>query len=207
MHSIRDYPESGTGGCDGKHGCMWNKEQTRVTTVVGEKNHDTMHTTTSITGNTGDEIPVTRTAGEKTQGLSGLTGPWKNEVKDAGGSSRPDYGEQKTGRNTTDTGKARTKSGTSPRPKLAARATALRGLSISRPLEPKNSLRRQTLLDIYSKDSEIPYLKLDAAIRDIVCALMERQDRMNEVLFCKLNDLEYRVGDLEEDHTAGGSRI
>nr|WP_321351499.1 hypothetical protein [uncultured Methanoregula sp.] len=113
----------------------------------------------------------------------------------------------KTGQNTLSNGRPRTKSGPSPRPILAARATALRGLSITRPLEPKSALRRQTLLDIYRKDSEIPYLKLDAAIRDMVCALMERQDRMNEVLFCRLNDLEYRVGDLEDDQTAGRSRI
>jgi len=111
-----------------------------------------------------------------------------------------------TGQNSPSNGRTRTRAGTSPRPKLAARATALRGLSITRPPEPKSSLRRQTLLDIYSKDSEIPFLKFDAAIRDMVCALMERQDRINEVLFCKLNDLEYRVGDLEEDQTAGGSR-
>jgi hypothetical protein len=166
-----------------------------------------MHTTTGITEKTGDEIPRTRTAGENPQGTSGITVPWNHEEMDAGGIARPGSGEQKTGRNTTDTGRACTKSGTTARPKLATRATALRGLNISRPREPKSSLRRQTLLDIYRKDSEIPYLKLDAAIRDIVCALMERQDRMNEVLFCKLNDLEYRVGDLEEDKTSGGSRI
>jgi hypothetical protein len=33
---------------------------------------------------------------------------------------------------------------------------------------------------------------------------MERQDRMNQEIFNKLNDLGYRVGDLEEDRPAAG---
>nr|WP_320161695.1 hypothetical protein [uncultured Methanoregula sp.] len=163
-----------------------------------------MDSNTNKTENAGNDISGTGTAGEKSYDSSVPVnpGPGRENVRDA---FRPGSRVPKTGENSPLTRRTRTRAGTSPRPKLAARATALRGLSISRPLEPKSSLRRQTLLDIYSKDSEIPYLKLDAAIRDIVCALMERQDRMNEVLFCKLNDLEYRVGDLEEDQTAEGN--
>jgi hypothetical protein len=33
---------------------------------------------------------------------------------------------------------------------------------------------------------------------------MERQDRMNEEIFNKMNDLGYRVGDLEEARPAAG---
>jgi len=54
-------------------------------------------------------------------------------------------------------------------------------------------------MDINDKDAEVPYVKLEAAARALVCSLMERQDRMNEEIFYKLNDLAYRVEDLEEN--------
>src|SRR5512133_1329395 len=64
-------------------------------------------------------------------------------------------------------------------PHLVQRATALRGLGIGRPPEPKSVRRRRTQADIYAKDAEIPYVKFEAAARDLICSLMERQDRMN----------------------------
>ena len=48
------------------------------------------------------------------------------------------------------------------------------------------------------KMPEIPYVKFEKAARDLVCSLMERQDRMNEEIFLKINDLEYRVDDIRE---------
>jgi hypothetical protein len=59
-------------------------------------------------------------------------------------------------------------------------------------------------MDIYGKDPEIPYVKFEAAVRDLVCSLMERQDRMNEEIFYQINDLRYRVEDLEQDRPAAG---
>ena len=90
-------------------------------------------------------------------------------------------------------------------PRLVERATALRGWSISRLPEPKSVLRRRTTKDIYGKDPEIPYVKFEAAVRDLVCSLMERQDRMNEAIFNRINDIGYRVEDLEEDRATSGS--
>jgi hypothetical protein len=89
-------------------------------------------------------------------------------------------------------------------PRLVERATALRGQSIGRPPEPKSVHRRRTQMDIYGKDPEVPYVKFEAAVRDLVCSLMERQDRMNEAIFYKINDLVYRIEDLEEDRPAAG---
>jgi hypothetical protein len=90
---------------------------------------------------------------------------------------------------------------------LVERATALRGQSIARPRQSKSVLRRQSQNDIYGKDPEIPYVKFETAARDLVCSLMERQDRMNEEIFYKINDLAYRVEDLEQEQTAeGGGR-
>ena len=37
--------------------------------------------------------------------------------------------------------------------------------------------------DIHSKDPEIPYVKFETATRELICSLMERQDRMNEEIF------------------------
>jgi hypothetical protein len=108
-------------------------------------------------------------------------------------------GEQETGENSTETMATRAEGRTRTAPRLVERATALRGQSIASPKKPKSTLRRQTQTDIYGRDAEVPYVKLEAAARALVCSLMERQDRMNEEIFFKLNDLAYRVEDLEEN--------
>ncbi|MDO9036615.1 MAG: hypothetical protein Q7U51_15635 [Methanoregula sp.] len=113
-------------------------------------------------------------------------------------------GEQGTGQKITDPGihkAARTKTA----PRLVKRVTALIRQTIARPQEPKSTHRRRTQLDIYGKDPEIPYVKFEAASRDLVCSLMERQDRMNEEIFSKINDLGYRVEYLEQDRNNDGS--
>ena len=123
----------------------------------------------------------------------------ENQEPGQGGS-----GEQGTGQNSTDPGDARTAKRTRTAPRLVERATALRGQSIARPQEPKSIRRLHTRMDIYEKDAEIPYVKFEAAARDLVCSLMERQDRMNEEIFYKINDLAYRVDDIEEGRTGEG---
>lgn len=92
-------------------------------------------------------------------------------------------------------------------PLSVERVTALRGQSIARPRQPKNVIRRQSQYDIYGKDPEIPYVKFEAAARDLVCSLMERQDRMNEEIFYKINDLGYRVEDLEQNRISEGGGL
>ena len=113
-------------------------------------------------------------------------------------------GEEGTGKDTTDLWVIRKATRTTTAPRLVERATAPRGQSIARPQEPKSTSRRRTQLDIYDKDPEIPYVKFEAAARDIVCSEMERLDRMNEEIFSKLNDLGYRVEDLGQDRTRDG---
>ena len=113
------------------------------------------------------------------------------------GTIEPD--EQDTRQNSTDTGKRRTPKRTKAAQHLVERVTTLRGQGIARPQEPKSVLRRRTQMDIYGKDPEIPYVKFEAAARDLVCSLMERQDRMNEEIFYKINVLLYRVEDIEQD--------
>ena len=112
--------------------------------------------------------------------------------------------EQGTGQDPMDPGKGLLLKRTRPAPRLVQRVTALRGLGIARPPEPKSIRRRQTQTDICRKDAEVPYVKFKAATRDLVCSLMERQDRMNEEIVCKINDLMYRVEDIEQDRPGEG---
>jgi hypothetical protein len=85
-----------------------------------------------------------------------------------------------------------------PAPNYAERKTELRGLGIAPSKGKKSTLRRHTEQDLNGPDPEVPYARFETAVRGLVCSLMERQDRMNEEIFFKLNDLGYRQDDLEE---------
>ena len=78
------------------------------------------------------------------------------------------------------------------------RKTGLRGLSIGQGRTVQSTIRKRTERDIRLPDAEIPYFKTEKAVRDLVCSLIERQDRMNEAIFLKLIDLEYRIEDSEQ---------
>ncbi|GAB6286932.1 MAG: hypothetical protein STSR0009_31350 [Methanoregula sp.] len=82
-------------------------------------------------------------------------------------------------------------------PRLVERATGLRGRSICSARVSKSTYRKRTERDLNFPDADVPYIKTEHAIRALVCSLMERQDRATEAIFLKLNDLEYRVDDLE----------
>ena len=82
-------------------------------------------------------------------------------------------------------------------PRLVERQTGLRRPDIGSSRKPKNTVRKNTEDDLNEREPEIPYVKTELAIRDLVCSLMERQDRMNEQLFVQINNLEYRMDDLE----------
>ena len=86
----------------------------------------------------------------------------------------------------------------SPSSRLVDRKTGLRCLSIGLGRIGQSTIRKRTERDLRLPDAEIPYIKTEKAVRDLVCSLMERQDRMNEAIFLKLNDLEYRVADVEQ---------
>lgn len=83
-------------------------------------------------------------------------------------------------------------------PRLVERVTALREQGTGRRPEPKSAIRRRTRTDIYGRDPEIPYVKFEAATCDLVCSLMERQDRMIEEIFYRINDIGYRLDDIED---------
>ena len=82
-------------------------------------------------------------------------------------------------------------------PKLVERKTGLHGLGIDPVRKPKRSVRSRTERDLLEYDSEVPYAAVEKANRDLVCSLLERQDRVTESLLLMINDLQYRVDDLE----------
>ena len=51
--------------------------------------------------------------------------------------------------------------------------------------------------DLKQRDPEIPYVKTERAIHDLICSILERQDRMNEAILCRVIDIEYRIDNLE----------
>ena len=64
----------------------------------------------------------------------------------------------------------------------------------------------RTERDLLAYDSDVPYAAVEDANRRLVCALIERQDRVTEKLLLMINDLEYRVDDLELSPGTGENR-
>jgi hypothetical protein len=85
----------------------------------------------------------------------------------------------------------------SRKPKLVELKTGLRGLSIDAIPLPKRSVRSQTEKELLARDSDVQYSDAEKANRNLICSLIERQDRVVEQLLLHINDLQYRVDDLE----------
>ena len=119
---------------------------------------------------------------------------------DAGASCTVGDGQENTGDETIRDGQNspdKPKTTRPAAPRMAERKTELRGLGIAPSRENKSTLRRRTEQDLTCSDPEVTYARFETAARGLVCSLMERQDRMNEEIFFKLNDLGYRQDDLE----------
>jgi hypothetical protein len=87
------------------------------------------------------------------------------------------------------------------------RVTALRGPELPA-LRMTEKIRRKLSERLFIQDSDLPYAELEESLRKMVLAVAERQDRLAEGLLIKLNDIEYRLDDLEcgrHPDDAGGS--
>jgi hypothetical protein len=78
------------------------------------------------------------------------------------------------------------------------RKTELQRTSVKLFHEDTCQTRKRTERDLKNPDSEIPYAKTEKAIRDLVCSLMERQDRMNTAIFLEINTLNEDIGMLKD---------
>jgi len=59
-------------------------------------------------------------------------------------------------------------------------------------------IRKRTERDLKSPGFDIPYAKTEKAVRDLVCSLLERQDRMNADLFLEINAMQEDIGMLKD---------
>lgn len=87
------------------------------------------------------------------------------------------------------------------------RVTALRGPELPAP-RMTEKVRKRLAERLFIQDSDLPYAELEESLRKMFLAVVERQDRLAEGLLIKLNDVEYRLDDLEYDRhpdDAGGS--
>jgi hypothetical protein len=116
------------------------------------------------------------------------------------GTNKEEGNAQDSGKNTTSQ-------------KIVERKTGLRGQSIDPARRPERLIRLRTERDLLAYDSDVPYAAVEKANRDLVCSLIERQDLVTEKFLLMINDLQYRVDDLEADtrHTvkkrAGADRV
>ena len=76
----------------------------------------------------------------------------------------------------------------SPRP--VERKTTLHIPGIGACREAKNTAWKRAWRDLATPDPEIPYAKIEEAVRDRVCSSKERQDRMNGAIFLRLGDVK-----------------
>ena len=54
------------------------------------------------------------------------------------------------------------------------------------------------MMDLHRADPEIPYERFERSARELVAALMMRQDRMNEEIFRRIREHEDIMGNLAD---------
>ena len=96
------------------------------------------------------------------------------------------------------------KRGTKKKPGIARpptevyRKTEMLGMSMKSFPEEPAQVRRRTERDLKNHEFGIPYAATEKAVRDLVCSLVERQDRMNAGLFLDINSMQEDIGMLKD---------
>jgi len=78
------------------------------------------------------------------------------------------------------------------------RKTELQGMYTKASPGDPAQVRKRTERDLRSPGFDIPYAKTERAVRDLVCSLLERQDRMNADLFLEINAMQEDIGMLKD---------
>ena len=78
------------------------------------------------------------------------------------------------------------------------RKTELQQISAQPSHEDPAQIRRRTERDLKDADADIPYAKTERAVRDLVCSLIERQDRMNISFFLEINGMQEDIAMLKD---------
>jgi hypothetical protein len=78
------------------------------------------------------------------------------------------------------------------------RKTELQGMSTKSSPDGPTQVRRRTERDLKDPEFGIPYAATEKAVRDLVCSLMERQNRMNADIFLEINSMQEDIGMLKD---------
>jgi adenylosuccinate synthase len=78
------------------------------------------------------------------------------------------------------------------------RKTELQGMSTKSSPGGPTRVRKRTERDLKDPKFGIPYVKTEKAVRDLVCSLMERQDRMNTDIFLEINSMNEDIAMLKD---------
>ena len=78
------------------------------------------------------------------------------------------------------------------------RKTELQGMSMKPCPDNQAQIRRRTERDLKDPDADIPYAKTEKAVRDLVCSLLKRQDRMNTGIFLEIISMQEDIGMLKD---------
>jgi hypothetical protein len=114
--------------------------------------------------------------------------------------NKPNSGRDETGPAEKKNNVPHETTGTNPKKpaREVERVTALRGQEFPAP-RMTGKVRKKITERLFLKDSDLPYGELEESLRKMFLAVVERQDRLAEGLLLKLNDVEYRLDDLEHD--------
>jgi hypothetical protein len=78
------------------------------------------------------------------------------------------------------------------------RKTELQGMSTKSSPEGPTQARKRTERDLKDPEFGIPYAKTEKAVRNLVCSLIERQNRMNADIFLEINSMNEDIGMLKD---------
>jgi hypothetical protein len=78
------------------------------------------------------------------------------------------------------------------------RKTELQGMSTKSFPEEPAQVRRRTEQNLRNSEFGIPYAATEKAVRDLVCSLVERQDRMNAGIILDIHFMQEDIGILQD---------
>ncbi len=78
------------------------------------------------------------------------------------------------------------------------RKTEMPGMSAKSFAEDPAQIRRRTERDLRNPEFAIPYTATEKAVRDLVCSLMEREDRIHEGILLDINCVQQDIGMLKD---------
>lgn len=78
------------------------------------------------------------------------------------------------------------------------RKTELHGTTTPSTPDEGKKIRRRTMQSLKSSAATVSYLPFEAAFKDFICSLLERQDMMGEELLHHIADLQQQIDALED---------